>query len=145
MPPDLGTAFAPGWAGWPPHMSEEDKEIFERGRDIIFKDAVNVFYDVGLGGQQLMLPETESQYREMWRRVTQKRIDVLVETPTEWKIIEIRPHATSTAAGRLLQYKEMWSSDPPDKKPYRLILMTDKADPDLIPVLKSLTIELIEI
>lgn len=124
-------------------MSTEDYKIFLRARDLIFLNAANVFYDVGLGGATDFPEGTGEELKSMWKSVTQKRIDVLVETADHWKIIEIRPRATSTAAGRLLQYKDMWDQDPPDSRPTKLILLTDAPDPDLPSLLTALNIELI--
>jgi hypothetical protein len=135
--------FDPTWAGYPPHMAKEDYQIFQRGKAIIFADAINVFYDAGLGGAKELPEDMEESLKSMWTSVTQKRIDVLIETNSLWKIVEIRPRATSTAAGRLLQYKDMWNADPPDNRPVRLVLLTDVPDPDLPSLLKSLDIELI--
>ena len=83
------------------------------------------------------------EYGLMWWRLTMKRIDVVAETKKEWHIIEIRPRATSTAVGRLLQYRDMWTADPPDQRPVRLILTTDTPDPDLPRLLHTLKIELV--
>ena len=143
MPVVLKQRFDPAWEGFPPHMSKEDFEIFKRGKSLIFKDAINVYYDAGLGGVTDLPGEMEESYKKMWTSVTQKRIDVLVETADEWKIVEIRPRATSTAVGRLLQYNDLWKQDPPDGKPARLILMTDFPDPDMNSLLKTVGIELI--
>jgi len=143
MPPYLKQRFDPLWEGSPPHMSKEDFEIFKRGKALLFQNAVNIYYDVGLGGQTDIPEDTEDSLKSMWNKITQKRIDVLIETADQWHIVEIRPRATSTAAGRLLQYKDMWLADPQDSKPFKLILMTDTPDPDLIPLLKTLNIELV--
>lgn len=124
-------------------MSTEDFEIFKRGKGLLFVDAINIYYDAGLGGAKDLPEEMEGSYKKMWSAVTQKRIDVLIETKEEWKIVEIRPRATSTAVGRLLQYKALWLADPPDSKPVKLLLLTDFPDPDMAEMVKALDIEII--
>jgi hypothetical protein len=75
---------------------------------------------------------------------TQKRIDVLIETQKSWKIVELRHNATASALGRLIMYRNLWKSDPPDDRPVELMLVTDKYDPDVEAAAKELGIEYIK-
>jgi len=143
MPTILGQRFDPLYQGWPPHMAKEDYAIWQRTRTKLLKNAKDVYFDVGLGGAKNIPDEYEPAYRYMWERLNQKRIDVLVDTGELWKIIELRPRATSTVIGRLLQYKTMWEAEPIDQRPVYLILGTDIPDPDLISLAVSLKIEII--
>ena len=143
MPVTLKQRFDPAWEGTPPHISKEDHKIFKRARPRLFKDAVNVYYDVGLGEASEIKEEIKANYKKMWEALIQKRIDVLVETKEYWNIIELRTRASSTAVGRLLQYLNLWWKDPPDQKPVKLILVTDSPDPDLEGLVQMANIELI--
>lgn len=143
MPIWLGPSYDKNYSGWPPHMATEDYAIWQRIKDKLLVDAQRIYFDVGLGGAKNIPDEYEPSYRYMWERLNQKRIDVLVDTGTEWNIIELRPRATSTAIGRLLQYREMWDNEPIDNRKRNLILGTDIPDPDLVSLAKTLNIEIV--
>lgn len=111
-------------------MSPRDHEIWVRVRDKLMYNAINIYFDVGLSGQEV---ETEQDKRilEMWTRLTQKRVDVVLEFQYHWELVEIRHNATADAAGRLLIYKMLWDQERPDERPCTLTLVTDRDDKDL--------------
>lgn len=143
MPTILKDKFQPGFDGIPPGMSKEDLLLWKRYRTEAYKDAVNVYFNVGVGGQTEAPEGTNEEIAKAWLLLTQKRIDVVIETNDAWKIIEIRSIAESGAIGRLFAYRELWNQDPPDKKPTRLILVTDRDDRDLAITTKGAGIEYI--
>lgn len=143
MPLILKTQFPPTYSGPPPHMAREDLTLWEQARKNLIKEAINLYFDVGLGGQAQPPPDTTPEMAKMWLYNTQKRIDVLIETKTHWKLIELRPNASSTAIGRILQYKLLWDKEAPDKKPTELIIITNRLDPDLLPLAQQQNVNLI--
>lgn len=145
MPTTLGQRYPVYWGGYPPHMSPEDLVLWKTYRQNIETGAVSLYFDVGLGGQTDIPPGTSPEMAIMWLRNTQKRIDVLIETSQDWIITELRHNATSSAVGRLLQYRELWNEDPPDSKPVRLRLVTDMGDSDLQKLCERVGIEYIKI
>jgi hypothetical protein len=143
MPTWLGTGYNIDYSGYPAHMAVEDYSIWQRIKDKLLIDAKMMYFDVGLGGAKNIPNEYEPSFIYMWERLNQKRIDVLTDTGEEWHIIELRPRATSTAIGRLLQYRELWNLEPIDTRPIKLILGTDLPDPDVISLAAALKIEII--
>lgn len=126
MTVQLGTAFSPTWSGRPPHMSPEDRQIWERWRSSSMVGlAERVYFDVGLT-TAVAPPGTDLSMSRMWERVTAQRIDVVLEYPKEWFIVELRHDASASAIGRLLSYIMLWGQDPPDKRPVSAILVTDR-------------------
>jgi hypothetical protein len=112
-------------------MSSEDFAIWQRYKLDALKDIEFVYFDVGLGGQTEVPPGTPPQYAVMWTRNTQKRIDVLLDTGSAWRIIELKHNATGAALGRLLMYRDMWMREPPDSRPVEVYLITNRLDPDV--------------
>lgn len=141
MPTTLGEQYPRTWEGYPPHISQDDLDIWKRYRLFIPADTIWLYFDVGLGGQTEVPEDTPEEMRRMWLRNTQKRIDVLAESVDTWYIIELRHYATASAAGRLLQYQDMWKKTPPDNKNVKLILVSDRLDNDLMALCGSLDIE----
>lgn len=128
MPTVLGEPYKPTWMGYPPHMSKEDYLLWNIYKITALKDALNVYFDVGLGGQEEVPEGTTPQMAHMWLRNTQSRADVVIETETEWRIIELRHQSTGSELGRILKYRALWQREPPDKKPVRVILVVGRKD-----------------
>jgi len=145
MPTTLGTPFKRTWEGTPPHMSTDDQVLWNKYKTDALKNAVNIYFDVGLGGQTDTPPGTSPEMARMWLRNTQKRIDVLIEEPNKWIILELRPRAQASAIGRLLQYFDLWKDDPPDTKPVELRLVTDTTDQDTKKLAQKLAITFITV
>lgn len=130
MPTVLGTSFSKTWEGIPPHMSTEDLIIWKDYKSQAIKNSINIYFDVGIGGETRVPPGTTPEMALMWLRNTQKRIDVLIEEETRWIIIELRARAQASAVGRLLQYFDLFKDDPPNNKPIFLRLITNNEDRD---------------
>lgn len=130
MPTTLGTPYARTWEGVPPHMSGEDLELWRKYHTEAIKNAIHLYFDVGLGGQTEVPPGTSPEMALMWLRNTQKRIDVLVEEEKKWIIMELRARAQASAIGRLLQYFNLWKDNPPNEKAVELRLVTNSEDTD---------------
>lgn len=124
-------------------MSPEDFEIWQRYRDTATRDALWVFYDVGLGsGKPYEGPEDEN-LRLMWLMNTQKRADVIIQRRNHIDIIELRHAATANAVGRLLQYRMLYLRDPVLGKPVVMTLVTNLEDPELRDLCKQYSIRYI--
>ncbi len=112
-------------------MSARDLDLWYRARSILAKEAINFYFDVGLGGQTEVPPETSPEMETMWLLITQKRVDVLIEQKDLWKIVELRFEATANALGRLLTYIALWNLNLFDLRPVRGLLVTNRKDIDI--------------
>jgi len=126
-------------------MAGEDYELWKRWKPNAIKDAIALYYDVGVGGITDVPEDTTPEMARMWLYNTQKRIDVLIETEKEWKIVELRARASSAALGRIMMYKKLWNDDPPDKRPIKLIIVSDTRDPDVLSTAELMGIEFITV
>lgn len=77
--------------------------------------------------------------------LTTKRIDVLHESESETVIYEVKHYAGLSAVGQLLGYKILYAQDNPNTPPIRLVLITDKIQPDMLNFLADHNIELHEV
>lgn len=145
MSVQLGSAFSPTWSGRPPHMSPEDRGIWERWRSSAMVTlSERVYFDVGLTTTEAPLG-TEPNMARMFERVTAQRIDVVLEYPKQWFIVELRHDASSSAIGRLLSYLLLWKQAPPDPRPVSAVLVTDRPAPALTDLARSHDIKLVVI
>jgi hypothetical protein len=115
-------------------MSPRDFTIFKRFMRLIQQtENIRAYFDVGVGeGEEIHTDEKNENYARMWRRNTQKRIDVLLlfEGKEVW-IIEVREEATGSAIGRLIMYRKLYWEDDPFNLPVRLVLVTNEYDKEV--------------
>ncbi|KKN21889.1 hypothetical protein LCGC14_0920750 [marine sediment metagenome] len=131
MPTVLGKRFGPDFRGRPPHMAPIDEVIWRRWRPALPKGLMALYFDVGLGLPRELPGPTTPEALMMWIRINQKRLDVLIEWPTEIWIVELRHAASLNAVGRLLGYRMLWRDDPVIQKPVELLIVTDRFDADV--------------
>lgn len=63
-----------------------------------------------------------------------RKIDLVAEMPTEWWLIEIKPHAHYAALGQLLTYAHHAKPDYPELADPVLVILTDQPAHDLAAV-----------
>jgi len=131
MSPDLGPEYSLDIGRIPPHMSSEDYILFQRWRPNYYGLKPIVYYDVGIGPEQHGAEKLDQNLQTMWRRLNQKRIDVLLRFPDRWHIVELRDRSNANAVGRLLIYEQLWKESPPDALPVTMELVTNWTDTSL--------------
>jgi hypothetical protein len=131
MPTTLGPPFQPDFPGLPTGISLEDLQLWWRYRPQLPTDTTSLYFNVRLGDGKPAGANVDAEWRNYWYTVTSKRADVIVQTPTEIQIIELRNNATANAIGRLLMYRTLWNDDPPLPGTARAILVTNLHDPDV--------------
>lgn len=135
-----GAQYDGNYTGIPPRLGEEEKEIWKRWAPTALKNALKIWFDVGLGEGRPMPKNIPENIQKMWLRNTQKRADVIIEKQNWIWIVEIRAKANSNVVGRLLQYELLWRKEKVSEKPTKLIIVTDMLDLDLQKLAESLNI-----
>ena len=131
MPTILGEKCKLSMIRTPAGMSQEDRKIYDDWKTTALKEDYDLYFDVGLGAGIPAPPETDPDIARGWFLNTQKRADLIVDTHSEWWIVELRFNASSNAIGRLLMYKKLFLQDQIKTQPIFLILVSDRYDPDL--------------
>jgi len=131
MPTELGQAYNPSWTAYPPGMSSEDCYIYYLWRKKYMGKPEKLYFNVRVGRGRPCPPEHPENIREMWRRQTQKRIDMIAVYPNIVHIVEFRHLANPNAVGRLLCYEMCYLEDPVLGLNYKLVLCTDHEDYDV--------------
>ena len=131
MAVDLGPAFLVDFAGTPPQISTDDLMLWETFRRLFRKDYVRFFFDVSVGTGEDSPPNVSAKVAAAWRRLTKFRIDVVGEKADGWDIIGLRPNAGPGAIGALQTYTTLWFEGPPDKRPIRPLLVSDRCASDI--------------
>ncbi|MGH8755038.1 MAG: hypothetical protein ACREU0_04290 [Burkholderiales bacterium] len=141
MAVDLGAKFGPEFEGIPPHVSSEDLLLWEVFRKRYAKDYVGLYFDVALGSGEEAAENVRKEVADAWQRLTRFRADVVGDTGAEWHLIELRPNAGPGAVGAVQTYTTLWSIAPPDPRPVRAILVTDRCARDIQTVARLAGIE----
>ena len=145
MPTDIGKYYSPTWRGKYPHMLREDYDLWNRFLDKYAPEILKVYYDVRVGqGGAIAQGETD-KWTEMYRAVTAKRIDALVEFENEVWLVEVATSPGLRAVGQLATYLTLYALDPKIPKPTIPILVCSDLDPDLLTALNLYSMRAITI
>ena len=131
MSVNLGASQLPTWEGIPPHISTDDLTLWETFRRQYASDYVKFYFDVALGSGESSPENTRPSVAAAWQRLTMFRADVVGDTGKEWHLIELRPNAGPGAIGAVQTYATLWLTDPPDNRPMKPILVTDRCSADI--------------
>lgn len=141
MAVELGPSFLPNWEGIPPHISADDLGLWEQFRKLHAGDYQRFYFDVALGTGEDSPPNTRPSVAEAWKRLTMFRADVVGDTGKEWHLIELRPNAGPGALGAVQTYSTLWLNGPPDTRPVKPILVTDRCSSDIRRVASLMGVE----
>lgn len=131
MPTILGNRYQPGFAGRPPHMSQQDFPIWERWYPSIKPTATALYFDIGLGLPDELPHSDDADQLLGWIRNTQKRADAIIERANDVLLVELRYNAQLNAIGRLQGYAILLEDDNPFHKPIIPILVTNNPDSEV--------------
>jgi len=132
MPTDLGRSFPIDWAGDPPHMLPPDVPVWYRFLHKWGFQFINLYYDCLLGGPVLTDLEKKDPLKRMWRTNLAKRADAIAELENELWIIEVSADPNLRYLGQLQTYRALWLRDPLISKIERLVLVSERVDPDVL-------------
>ena len=112
-------------------MSKEDFKIWQRWRPFALRNAIAVYYDVGLGDGKPVPQSVSPNLRKMWLKVNQKRADIIIEYHNKILLVELRFNAQLDTIGRVIGYGLLWEKNPVIKKPINYIIVTNLLDLDV--------------
>ncbi len=109
--------------------------IFEREYD-------GFDYNVRLGRGDDPGPSFDDSIRQMAIENSKKRVDAVLFQGSRPTIVEVKDRAQASAVGQLLTYESLWLERFPTGPRPRLLLVTNRIAPDILPVLRKSGIEL---
>lgn len=114
-----------------PHLLSEDAAVWDRYLDHNNYPEARFYYDVRVGVGRPVGEEYPANIRKMATDLSQRRIDVLIEQPELYTIVEITTTASLKAIGQLAVYRHLFMLDRQPTKPIKTILVCSSMDPDL--------------
>jgi len=128
-----------------PHMKPSDVEIWERYINKYPNAYENVQYDFNVGDPPPFNPlgnDGEDLNQDLLYRL---KIDVVGHTGYETDIIEIKPNAGPSAIGQVKGYKTLYIRDELPNRPVRMLIVTDKLQPNMEYLCKVEGIMIVEV
>jgi len=145
MPPDLGIPYPPTWQGTPAHMAPQDLRLWRRALPQLAPLVSAWYYDAAVGAGRPGPGDPSDPIEIAWLRLTRKRLDAVGDTPAAWLLIEVRPNAGLGALGAIQTYRSLWERDPPDTRPVKAILISDRLEPDTHRTAINANIQMIQV
>lgn len=124
-----------------PHMKKGEAAVWDRFLAQMPWNVVSVLYDVRLGEGARVDDGVPDWVKRMAWALSTKRVDVLVETPLEFIIVEVKPRGALSAIGQLLGYLVLFQRQFHPQKRVRLALVCERVAPDMTPILSEYGIE----
>jgi len=119
---------------WYDHMMPRDVEVWERFVAAWPETYDTVQYDVKVGSIPDFVANAEDIGQRAQAPLYQRKIDVVAYKGDQLDIIEVKPEATMATIGQVLGYKMLYIRDfTPPVEP-KAIIVTGKADADMISV-----------
>lgn len=131
MPPLLGRAFPTDFKGTPPRIGGKEVRLWSWWQENFASFWELVYFDVKVGHGDVAEPGTPVNVARAWNDITRFRIDMVAFSDSEWLLVEFRLEAGPGALGSVQMYKTLWLADPPDDRPVRAIIVTDRSTVDL--------------
>ena len=125
-----------------PHMKEYEGLVWERFLARMPWEVVRMAYDVRLGEGARVAEGVPDWVRRMAWALSTKRVDVLVETPREFIIVEVKARAALSAVGQLLGYLVLFQQQYRPEKRVRLAIVCEHVAPDMGPIVNEYGIEI---
>ena len=132
MPTDLGQTYSLDWRGDPPHMLKVDVPIWYRFLEKYGAPFLKLYYDCLLGGPFLTPEQMKDPYLKDYRLLNSKRADAIAELKDQVWIIEVAKEPGLRALGQVQVYRALWLRDPKIMKPEKVVLVSDRINPDLL-------------
>lgn len=127
------------------HMGPEDTAIWLRYLMMGGVRNAPFSYDVRVGIGTSMPPDSSRTSLAVAQALTTKRIDVIWNEDGKVVICELKKYAGSTAIGQLILYRDLYVQTFPTNQPPKMLLITDRLQPDMISTLVANNIEYIEV
>jgi len=130
------------WAG----LSSNDAELLERFLRTMPRPPDELHTHVPVGRLPVVHedqddPDTAKLLATLWPR----RIDAMARWGEDWYLIECKPDAAHYVVGQVLCYYFWLLRERPDLPIAMPVVLTDKADEDVLPVLEALGIIVVEL
>jgi hypothetical protein len=111
-------------------MLDAESLIWSKFLSVLTYPQATVAYDVHVGTEPILPPDTAPEMVIMANALFTKRIDAILFLPSMTLVCEVKPYASSSAIGQALSYCLLFRRDYPQFPHAAPAIVTDKPHPD---------------
>lgn len=127
MPTSPGPAYQLDQVRTPPAMPPGDLDLWN-----IYKNTVDptadLYFNVRVGPPAAHPTDTPDNLAQMWQDLTRRRIDLVIDSDTETRVVELHIDSGPSAVGRLIGYLHDLQTDNPFRHEPTAELVTNRDD-----------------
>lgn len=134
-----------GLQSWYPHLKPNDVHLWEkfiRGNPDFFE---TVDYDVVVGDGVVVGDVETDVYAKSFKKLTQKKIDVVGYRENQIWIVEVKPFAGSSALGQLLSYRLLFDESSLSGEIVEMMIVTNECKAEYRRIFESHNIRVEEV
>lgn len=130
------------WLG----LSANDHELLARFLELMPRPPDELHTHVPVGMLPVVHDDMDDEFTaELLATLWPRRVDAAARWGDEWYLIELKPDAAHYVVGQVLCYYFWWVRARPDLPIPRAVVVTDTCDADVLPVLETLGVIVIEL
>jgi hypothetical protein len=130
------------WLG----LSANDHELLARFLDLMPRPPDELHTHVPVGALPVVHEDMDDGFTaELLATLWPRRVDAACRWGDDWYLIECKPDAAHYVVGQVLCYYFWWVRERPDLPAPVPVIVTDKVDADVLPVLDALGVVVVEV
>lgn len=98
---------------------------------------------VNLGPGEVLPEFSREELREGWRKASQLKADAIVETPQEFRIVELKDFIITSGLGQLLSYRYWFELERSPNKPITLWVTAPDLNPSAVQPYRAMTVSIV--
>ncbi len=120
-----------------PGMTWVESQVFKRWLNAHGAEYDEVMLNVRLGEGGEVPEGVDAETADMWRKLTQKRADVVCRSADQVDLIEVKVRVAFGVIGQLIGYRGLWRRLRPDLPVRRLIAIGRSVVPDMATIIEE--------
>lgn len=142
---DRKNSLKPDFAGTPEGMWGPEMALWKRFQALHCAEWSRIWFNVRVGPGEMLTAGAGDAEQNYWKTITQRRIDVLVETDQDIIIVEMRCNADKGTFAAAILYRELWREEYEEDKNLRVLIVTNRMRDDMKKLCWKCKIEVEEI
>lgn len=113
-------------------LKSAESDLLRRYLDQVEVDIRGLETHIRLGPGEQQAEFVRDELRRAWQAASQLKADALLETPAEYRIVELKDQIRTSALGQLLAYRYWLQIERDLDKPVALVVTSDDLNPSIV-------------
>jgi hypothetical protein len=128
-----------------PHLSPPESTVWEKFIEDYGQYYKSMDYDIRVGDGRIPTPNMADSDAQLFKLLTQKRIDALGYTADAVHLFEVKVLASAAAVGQVELYRMLWNAEHLDLPIQKTFIICSLADKDVFRLAQAMNILIIEV